>query len=81
MWTELRGLSRRGPTRVADRRTYDRPMSELRVRPAARDDSAFLALAMQEADRGHTGIGSWDVMFPGSDEDRLAILAALAGAS
>jgi GNAT superfamily N-acetyltransferase len=56
-------------------------MSELHVRPAARDDSAFLALAIQEADRGHTGIGSWDVMFPGSDEDRLAILAALAGAA
>lgn len=36
---------------------------------------------MQEADRGHTGIGSWDVMFPGSDEDRLGILSALAGSS
>jgi GNAT superfamily N-acetyltransferase len=49
------------------------------VRPAGRQDVAFLALAMQEADRGHTGIGSWDVMFPGPDEDRLATLAALAG--
>jgi len=36
---------------------------------------------MQEADRGHTGIGSWDVMLPGTDEDRLAILAALADTS
>ena len=51
------------------------------MRPAGRDDSAFLALAMQEADRGHTGIGSWDVMLPGPDEDRLAVLAALAGAT
>ena len=33
---------------------------------------------MQDADRGHTGIGSWDVMFPGSDDERLPILAALA---
>jgi hypothetical protein len=36
---------------------------------------------MQEADRGHTGIGSWDVMFPGSDESRLGVLAQLAATS
>ena len=48
------------------------------MRPARRDDAPLLALAMQEADRGHTGIGSWDVMFPGADEARLAILRALA---
>jgi hypothetical protein len=53
-------------------------VSEIRVRPARRDDAPLLALAMQEADRGHTGIGSWDVMFPGADEARLAILRALA---
>lgn len=33
---------------------------------------------MQEADRGHVGIGSWDVMFPGDDADRLPILEELA---
>jgi len=48
------------------------------IRKATADDAAFLALAMQEADRGHTGIGSWDVMFPGADEDRLHLLARLA---
>jgi GNAT superfamily N-acetyltransferase len=53
-------------------------VGEIRVRAASPDDGTLLALAMQEADRGHTGIGSWDVMFPGADEDRLAILGALA---
>ena len=61
--------------------TYGWYMSEVCVRPAGRHDSGFLALAMQEADRGHTGIGSWDLMLPGAEEDRLAILAALAGTS
>jgi GNAT superfamily N-acetyltransferase len=61
--------------------TYDQHVGEIRVREASRDDAAFLALAMLEADRGHTGIGSWDVMFPGADDERLAILAALACAS
>jgi GNAT superfamily N-acetyltransferase len=61
--------------------TYDQRVGEIRIRPARRDDAAFLALAMQEADRGNTGTGSWDVMFPGADEDRLRILAALASAS
>src|SRR5256885_11877205 len=35
---------------------------------------------MQEADRGHTGIGSWDIVFPGSDDGRLDALARLAAA-
>jgi GNAT superfamily N-acetyltransferase len=35
---------------------------------------------MQEADRGHTGIGSWDVVFSGAEERRLGALARLAGA-
>jgi GNAT superfamily N-acetyltransferase len=48
------------------------------VRPARPDDAPFLALAMQEADRGHTGFGSWDVMFPGADVARLECLVALA---
>jgi GNAT superfamily N-acetyltransferase len=56
-------------------------LAPIRVRRACRDDADFLALAMQEADRGHTGIGSWDAMFPGSDDERLAVLVALACAS
>jgi len=56
-------------------------LAPIRVRRACRDDADFLALAMQEANRGHTGIGSWDVMFPGSDDERLAVLAALTCAS
>lgn len=56
-------------------------MTEIRVRRATRDDASFLAVAMLEADRGHTGIGSWDVMLPGADEDRLRILRGLAVAS
>jgi GNAT superfamily N-acetyltransferase len=56
-------------------------MREIRIRPARPDDAAFLGLALQEADRGNTGIGSWDVMFPGADEDRLRVLGALAVAS
>jgi GNAT superfamily N-acetyltransferase len=54
-------------------------MSDVSLRPAGRHDTGFLAIAMQAADRGHTGIGSWDVMLPGAEEDRLAILAELAG--
>jgi GNAT superfamily N-acetyltransferase len=54
---------------------------EVSLRPAGADDAAFLALAMQEADRGHTGIGSWDLLLPGPDDDRLATIARLVGAS
>jgi ribosomal protein S18 acetylase RimI-like enzyme len=56
-------------------------MIAISVRAATPEDAPFLAVAMQEADRGHTGIGSWDVMFPGEDEQRLAMLAALATTS
>ncbi len=56
-------------------------MGEVVIRVASPADAPFLALAMQEADRGHTGIGSWDVVFPGSDDERLPILTALAVAS
>jgi GNAT superfamily N-acetyltransferase len=67
------------PDRTGPRaHTYDPRVAEIRVRAASRDDAPLLALAMQEADRGHTGVGSWDVMFPGADEDRLGILGALA---
>ncbi len=52
-------------------------MEGVRVRAATAEDAPFLALAMQEADRGHTGTGSWDVMFPGPDAARLERLAAL----
>src|SRR2546423_1669994 len=55
-------------------------MSSIAYREATPEDAAFLARAMQEADRGHTGIGSWDVVFPGSDDGRLDALAWLAAA-
>jgi translation initiation factor 4G len=32
---------------------------------------------MQEADRGHVGIGTWDIVFPGLDEQRLPVLEQL----
>ena len=56
----------------------DRAVAEVVVRAAAPPDASFLALAMQEADRGHTGIGSWDVFFPGPADERLRTLSALA---
>jgi ribosomal protein S18 acetylase RimI-like enzyme len=56
-------------------------MGKVIIRAARPADAPFLAIAMQEADRGHTGIGSWDVLFPGADNERLPILAALAVAS
>src|SRR5256885_9374490 len=55
-------------------------MASIAYREASPEDAAFLARAMQEADRGHTGIGSWDVVFPGSDDGRLDVLARLAAA-
>jgi len=53
-------------------------MASIVCREASPEDAAFLARAMQEADRGHTGIGSWDIVFPGSDDGRLDALAKLA---
>jgi GNAT superfamily N-acetyltransferase len=55
-------------------------MASIAYREASPEDAAFLARAMQEADRGHTGIGSWDIVFPGSDDGRLDALARLAAA-
>jgi ribosomal protein S18 acetylase RimI-like enzyme len=57
---------------------HHQSVGEVVVRSASPADAPFLALAMQEADRGHTGVGSWDVMFPGSAHDRLQVLSALA---
>lgn len=45
-------------------------MAEVAVRSARRDDAEFLALAIQEGDRGHTGIGSWDVLLLGEARAR-----------
>jgi GNAT superfamily N-acetyltransferase len=53
-------------------------MVSIVCREASPEDAAFLARAMQEADRGHTGIGSWDIVFPGSEDGRLDALAKLA---
>src|SRR2546430_15831781 len=55
-------------------------MAGIVFREASPADAAFLARAMQEADRGHTGIGSWDIVFPGSEDSRLRALAKLAAA-
>ena len=55
-------------------------MTSIVCREAGPADAAFLARAMQEADRGHTGIGSWDIVFPGSEDSRLRALAKLAAA-
>ena len=60
---------------------YDWVVPEVSLRRAVVGDAAFLALAMQEADRGHTGIGSWDLLLPGPDGERLATIARLACAS
>jgi GNAT superfamily N-acetyltransferase len=62
-------------------RPYDWVVPQVSLRPAVADDAAFLAFAMQEADRGHTGIGSLDLLLPGPDAQRLATIARLAGAS
>jgi len=55
-------------------------MTGFELRQAQRADAAFLARAMQEADRGHTGIGSWDIIFAGCEQTRLDALARLAAA-
>src|SRR5947207_12968572 len=55
-------------------------MASVACRDAVWGDAAFLARAMQEADRGHTGVGSWDIVFSGTEERRLGALARLAGA-
>src|SRR2546422_1955224 len=55
-------------------------MSSAAYREATPADVAFLARAMQEADRGHTGVGSWDLVLPGDESGRLATLARLAEA-
>ena len=69
------------PFEVAPTERTIRAITGLSIRNATPADAACLALAMQEADRGHTGIGSWDVVFTGPDERRLGHLARLARTS
>jgi translation initiation factor 4G len=52
-------------------------MGDTIIRSAREDDAPFLAWVMQEADRGHVGIGSWDVLLPGEDAPRLEIIEEL----
>jgi ribosomal protein S18 acetylase RimI-like enzyme len=52
-------------------------VEEAVIREAREPDAPFLAWALQESDRGHVGVGSWDIAFPGPDAERLAILEEL----
>lgn len=56
-------------------------MNVPRVRVARKADAPFLARAILTADRGHTGVGSWDIALPGSDDERLDVLESLVRAS
>ena len=48
------------------------------VRKARAEDAAFLARISLLASRAHIGWGFYDVMFPGTDEELLRRLMALA---
>jgi len=52
-------------------------MSEPVIRPATEDDAPFLAWVIVEADRGHVGVGTWDILLPGEDAQRLEIIEEL----
>ena len=57
--------------------SYDPGMNTIVVRQGAPEDGPFLAVAIQEADRGHTGVGTWDILFPGSEQTRLRAIAQI----
>lgn len=46
----------------------------VRIRAADPDDSAFLAQAILQSSRSHLARGLWDLVFAGSEEDRLDFL-------
>ena len=48
------------------------------IRRAAPQDAPFLAWAMIEAERGPDPQGEWDVVLPGSADDRARLLARIA---
>jgi GNAT superfamily N-acetyltransferase len=48
------------------------------IRPARESDSELIAWVLQAAARSHVEVGVWDLAFPGSDSQRLDILAKLA---
>lgn len=54
---------------------------DTRIRPAVAADVPFIAWVQQEAARSHLPIGFWDLMFPGSEEDRLRIMGRISKAS
>ena len=53
------------------------PDSTVRIRPAAVEDSTFLAHAILNACRSHLMHGVWDLVVAGSEEDRLDFLEFL----
>ncbi len=44
------------------------------IRPARPEDDAFLAWVMLTAARSHVGRGLWDLVIPGTEEERLDVL-------
>jgi ribosomal protein S18 acetylase RimI-like enzyme len=48
-----------------------------RIRPATRADAAFLARIIHTAGRSHGRVSSYDYLFPGTLEDRLAAMERL----
>jgi ribosomal protein S18 acetylase RimI-like enzyme len=50
----------------------------LSIRPANDGDADFIAWVIQEAARSHLPKGLWDMVFPGPDDERLALLAKIA---
>jgi translation initiation factor 4G len=47
---------------------------DLSIRAATRDDSALIAWVEQTAARSGMPLGFWDLMFPGADAPRLALI-------
>ena len=60
-----------------DRNAIPAPADEVRIRAAAPEDAAFLAKVISLAGRSHGRVSSYDYLFPGSPEDRLAAIERL----
>jgi hypothetical protein len=52
---------------------------KVKIRPAQREDAAFLAWVILTAGRAHVQRGIWDVILGGTDEEHLSFLQILAG--
>jgi len=48
------------------------------IRDATRDDAGFIAWAIQEAGRSHLDRGTWDIVLPMPESERLRFLAEIA---